>query len=93
MIPGIVILKIQQERGFRLKLWLPVFILWPVFLILFLLVLPLLLIADLILLVCGVRIQLLRMMWGVFSIVSSLRGTRVKVNSRKENSIVNVTIL
>jgi hypothetical protein len=66
MIPSIVILKIQQERGFRLKLWLPVFILWPVFLILFLLVLPLLLIADLILLVCGVRIQLLRMMWGVF---------------------------
>jgi uncharacterized membrane protein len=93
MIPGIVILKIQQERGARLNLWLPVFILWPVFLVLFLLVLPLLLIADLILFVSGVRIHLLRMFGGVFSVVSSLRGTRIKVKNRKENSIVNVTIL
>lgn len=93
MIPSIVILKIQQEHRFRLKLWLPVFILWPVFLVLFLLILPLLLITDFILLVSGHRIRLLRMVGGVFSVVSSLRGTRVKVDSRKENSIVNVTIL
>jgi uncharacterized membrane protein len=93
MIPSIVILKIQQERGFRLKLWLPVFILWPVFLVLFLLFLPLLLIADFILHLSGVHIHLLRMVGGVFSVVSSLRGTRIKVNSHKENSIVNVTIL
>jgi uncharacterized membrane protein len=64
-----------------------------VFLVLFVLVLPLLLIADLILLVSGVRIHLLGMLGGVFSVVSSLRGTRIKVKNRKENSIVNVTIL
>ncbi|MGB7566329.1 MAG: hypothetical protein WBM07_00600 [Chitinivibrionales bacterium] len=93
MIPSVVILKIRQENSRGINLWLPVFFLWPVFLILFLFVLPLLLIADFILLVCGVRLQLLRMIWGVFSVVSSLRGTRIKVNKRKENSIVNVTIL
>lgn len=93
MVPSFFILKIRRKHGCRFSIWLPVFILWPVALILALLILPFILIADLVLRLSGIRIHILRMLGGVFSVISSLRGTRIKVNNPRENSIVNVTIL
>jgi hypothetical protein len=93
MIPSIINLRIQSGQRFKLKLWLPVFILWPVFLVFFLLLLPLLVIAELVMRVAGTGIRLFAIIGGVVSLLSSLRGTVVRVNSPKNDSIVNVTIL
>jgi small neutral amino acid transporter SnatA (MarC family) len=93
MIPSIINLRIQSGHHFKLKLWLPLFIMWPIILVLFLLLLPFLVIADFVLFVTGVRIQLFRIIGGVVSVLSAMRGTVVRVNSPKSDSIVNVTIL
>jgi small neutral amino acid transporter SnatA (MarC family) len=66
---------------------------WPVFIVLFLLLLPFLVIADFVLFVTGIRIQLFRIIGGVVSVLSAMRGTVVRVNSPKSDSIVQVTIL
>jgi small neutral amino acid transporter SnatA (MarC family) len=93
MIPSIINLRIQSGSHFKLRLWLPVFIVWPILLVLFLLLLPFLVIADFVLFVTGVRIKLFRILGGVLSVLSAMRGTVVRVNSPKSDSIVNVTIL
>jgi hypothetical protein len=92
MIPSIINLKIKSGHRFRIRLWLPVFILWPVFIALFLIVLPFLVIAEIVLRIAGVQIYLFRMLGGVLAVVSSLRGTVVKVDSPGQNAIVNVAI-
>jgi len=93
MIPSIVNLKIQSGQRSRLKLWLPVFIVWPFFIVLFLLLLPFLVMADFVLWATGVKIQLFRMLGGAVSVLSAMRGTVVRVDSPKSDSIVHVTIL
>jgi hypothetical protein len=93
MIPSIINLRIQSGQRFKLKLWLPVFILWPVFLVFFLLLLPLLVIAELVMRVAGTGIRLFAMIGGVVSVLSAMHGTIVKVDSPRQNAIVHVTIL
>jgi hypothetical protein len=92
MIPSIINLKIQSGHKFRFRLWLPVFILWPIFIALFLIVLPFLVIAEIVLRIAGAQIYPFRMLGGVLGVVSSLRGTTVKVDSPRQNAIVNVAI-
>ena len=58
-----------------------------------LLLLPFILFADLVLWMRGIRMNLLCLIGGVISLLSAMRGTVVRVNSQKSNSIVNVTIL
>jgi small neutral amino acid transporter SnatA (MarC family) len=93
MIPSIINLKIQSGSHFKLKLWLPVFIVWPVLIVLFLLLLPFLVIAEVVMRIAGTGIHLFAMIGGVVSVLSAMRGTVVRVNSPKSDSIVNVTIL
>jgi hypothetical protein len=92
MIPSIINLKIQSGSHFKLRLWLPVFIVWPIFIVLFLLLLPFLVIAELVMRVAGTGIRLFAMIGGVVSVLSAMRGTVVKVDSPKSDSIVHVTI-
>jgi hypothetical protein len=92
MIPSIINLKIQSGAHFKLRLWLPVFIVWPIFIVLFLLLLPFLVIAELVMRVAGTGIRLFAMIGGVVSVLSAMRGTVVKVDSPKSDSIVHVTI-
>ena len=92
MIPSIINLKIHSGQKFRFRLWLPLFVLWPVFLVLFLVALPFLAIAEIVFRVRGIRIRLFRMIGGVFSVLSSLRGTEIKVRSPAKQSIVDVSV-
>ena len=92
MIPSIINLKINSGRKFRLRLWLPIFILWPVFLVLFLIALPFLVIADIVLRVSGARIRLFGMIGGVLSVLSSLRGTAIKVRNPAQQRAVDVAV-
>lgn len=93
MIPSIINLRIQSGQHFRLRLWLPVFIVWPILIVLFLLLLPFIVIAELVMRVAGTGIRLFAMIGGVVSVLSSMRGTVVRVDSPKSDSIVHVTIL
>jgi hypothetical protein len=92
MIPSIINLKIQSGSHFKLRLWLPVFIVWPILIVLFLLLLPFLVIAELVMRVAGTGIRLFGMIGGVVSVLSAMRGTVVKVDSPKQNAVVLVTI-
>jgi hypothetical protein len=93
MIPSIINLRIQSGQRFKLRLWLPLFIVWPVLIVLFLLLLPFLVIAEVALRATGTGIRLFGILGGVVSVLSAMRGTVVKVDSPKQNAVVHVTIL
>ena len=93
MIPSIISLKIQSGSRFKLSLWIPLFILWPIFFLLFVLALPFLLVADMILRITRTRIKLWYMLSGLFMLFSSMRGTIVNVHSPRNKAVVHVKIL
>jgi hypothetical protein len=92
MIPSVMNLKIHSGDRFKLRLWLPLFIVWPFALALLLLLLPFLVVAEAVLRLTNAKIYLFAMLGCMFSLISALRGLTVKVNSVKQNSIVDVTI-
>jgi hypothetical protein len=92
MIPSVVTLKIHSGHKFRLSLWLPLFLVWPIALVLFLAVLPLLVIADIVLLIAGANIHIFRIIAGLFLVAWALPGTRVDVRGREEKSLVKVAV-
>jgi hypothetical protein len=92
MVPSIMNLRIEDGNKFRLRLWLPLFLVWPVVLVLFLILLPFLVVAEVVLRLTNVQIYLFRMLGGVFSLLSALRGLTVRVKSVRSSSIVDVVI-
>jgi small neutral amino acid transporter SnatA (MarC family) len=85
-------LRIEDGNKFRLRLWLPLFLVWPVVLVLFLILLPFLVVAEVVLRLTNVQIYLFRLLGGVFSLLSALRGLTVRVKSVRSSSIVDVVI-
>lgn len=92
MVPSVMNLKIHSGERFKLRLWLPLFIVWPFALALLLILLPFLVIAEVILRLANARIYLFAMLGCVISLLSEMRGLTVKVNNAKQNSLVDVTI-
>jgi hypothetical protein len=92
MVPSIISLRIHSGNRFKLRLWLPVFILWPFVLILLLIIAPLVLIAEAVLVIRGTPMHLFRMIGGVALVVSSLHGTLVNVDSPEKRTIVKMAI-
>ncbi len=92
MVPSIMNLRIEDGNKFRLRLWLPLFLVWPVVLVLFLILLPFLVVAEVVLRLTNVQIYLFRLLGGVFSLLSALRGLTVRVKSVRSSSIVDVVI-
>lgn len=92
MVPSVVNLAIRSKKGFRFKLWLPLFILWPVVLVLFLAALPFLFLAEVVLRISGAPLQIFRLIGALFSVISSLRGTVIKVESHTRNAQVNISV-
>jgi hypothetical protein len=90
MVPNIINLKICDGEKFKLRLWLPLFLAWPIVLVLFLVLLPILVVAELVLRLARIRVQIFGLLFGLFSLVSATRGLTVKV--RSERSIVDVVI-
>jgi hypothetical protein len=93
MIPSVMNLKIHSGDRFKLRLWLPLFIVWPFALVLLFLLLPFLVIAEIVLRIANARIYLFAILGCVFSLLSALRGLTVKVDNARHNSLVDVTIL
>jgi small neutral amino acid transporter SnatA (MarC family) len=92
MVPSIMNLRIEDSNKFRLRLWLPLFLVWPIVLVLFLILLPFLVVAEVVLRLTNVQIYLFRMLGGVFSLLSAMRGLTVRVKSVRSSSIVDVVI-
>jgi hypothetical protein len=92
MVPSVISLRIHTDEGRKLRLWLPVFILWPFGLILFALIAPFLALAEAILIYRGTPIRLFGILGGVLSVLCSLRGTSVNVKGRGKGNDVMVRI-
>jgi hypothetical protein len=85
MIPSVAILRIQNCRERRFRLWLPIFLLW----------IPVLLLAPILLLLMVVvtlalRVNPFRLLVGVWGVLSALSGTHVHVGSRGKAVTVRI---
>jgi hypothetical protein len=90
--PAIIRVRIADEYGKRFGLWLPMFLLWPFALAVFLVLLPFLIIAEVVLTLVGAGFHPLLAMLGLFGLISALRGTRVDVASPGSRKQVKVYI-
>lgn len=89
--PLVVNVRVGQEGQRGVRIWLPVFLLWPLLLVLLALVLVGSLLADLVLLLGGARyhhytLLVLRSL----GLLAAARGTHVRAS--KDDSRVNVDI-
>jgi hypothetical protein len=85
-------LKIHSGDRFKLRLWLPLFIVWPFAFVIIFLLLPFLVIAELVLRLANTRTYLFAIIGALFSLISALQGLTVRVDNGKHNSLVDVTI-
>jgi len=92
MLPLFLRIKVfhSGHRGFRF--WLPLFLLWPIVLLIALCLLPFLLIAAFVVWRMGWPVRLFKMLGAFYSLLSALRGLSVFVKSRKENADVKFQI-
>jgi hypothetical protein len=93
MIPLWMKIKVRNGAHFGIRLWLPLFLIWPIVLALLLVLLPLLIIAELVLWLARVRISVFRTLWMCGGVVCAMRGLSVKVNSVKENDVVDIYVI
>jgi hypothetical protein len=89
--PAILHLVVARPGGRSVRLWLPLFLLWPLALALGVLALPVTIVADVVLFLLGRRychytILLARM----FALVGQTRGMVIRINSEKET--VNLAV-
>ncbi len=92
MVPNVINLRIHDGDKFKLRLWLPLFLVWPIVLVLFAVLLPFIVLADIVLFVTNARICVLRILGGVYSLLSALRGLTVRVHSVRSSSYVDVVV-
>jgi hypothetical protein len=89
MIPNVAVLEIENPHFYMPRLWIPLFLLWiPLFLVL-LLISPVLFIV-----ICAISIttgvgpfRVIRIFW---DILSSLRGTDVRVTSKGNKVLIRI---
>lgn len=85
MTPSIALVRIHTVRGWSLRLWLPLFLLW----IPFLLLLPLILLALLLASLAG-RMNPWRVTNALWAVLCSLPGTDVRVVSDRNRVTVRI---
>lgn len=86
MPPYLVRVRIAEQEGTKFRLWFPLFILWPVLLVLVLLTLAATLLADLLSLISLHKPGYTRFLFGVLGIVGETRGTEVLIEDRRHHS-------
>jgi hypothetical protein len=86
--PSIMWVRIRNRRR-RFGLWLPLFLIWPVVLVLGLVLLPLLLICAAVLWPTGWGRPLLLGGPVIFSLLCALRGLKVEVNQPSEQVLIS----
>lgn len=93
ILPPLVVdvrVREREERNFRI--WLPVFLLWPLLLVIVGFALILSVILDLVLLVAGARYHYFTLLLvGALQLLAEARGTHVHVNGH-DATVVDVDI-
>jgi hypothetical protein len=92
MLPLFMRLYVKNQHGKSVNLWLPLFFVWLLLLPFFIVLLPLLLIAEIIMPFTRYPVSPCRIMWYAGSLLSHLRGLKVKVKSRNNHSDVYISI-
>ncbi len=87
--PSILRLRIHNQQH-HFSLWLPLFLLWPLLLVLGLLLLPLLLIAAVILSYRGWGIPLLLLGPTIFGLLCAMRGLKVEIGKNSEQAFISL---
>jgi hypothetical protein len=82
MPPYLIYLRVTDQGRTKVRLWLPLFLLWLLLLPLFVLILVVALLVDLLTLPMGNVFGFTRFLFGVLGILGATRGTQVHVNSR-----------
>lgn len=91
--PYAVSMRIADDERTKFRLWLPVFILWPLLLVFIALTLIATLLVDLFTLVSGRKAGYTRFLFGVLGVVGETRGTEVFIQDRSNNGrIVAFTV-
>jgi len=85
MIPLIAVVQVQPRNGRRIRLWLPLFLVWLLLVVLGLLLSPLILIACLI-----VRLNPFLTVWGLIGVFVSMAGTHIEVRAPDATVLVRV---
>ena len=88
--PAVVNLRVAEEGGRRLHLWLPVFVLWPLLLLVGVLTVVVAAVADAVLFVLARPHRLTAFVMGCFAAVGEMRGTEVSVDNPRHT--VEVTV-
>ena len=91
MMPPLVMkVRIEEAGRRRLRLWLPLFVLWLLLLVLAVPLLALMLAADLALALTGRRAVVTSAAFGVLRLLGALRGLRVDVAGAGSGNRVQV---
>ena len=85
MIPLIAIVQVHPHPGRRIRLWLPLFLVWLLLVVLGLVLSPLILIACLI-----ARLNPFTAIWSLIRVFVAMSGTDIEVESAEANVLVRV---
>ena len=88
--PCLVGVKIAEEERTRFRIWLPLFVLWPLLLALVLLALIGALFADGVLIIIGQKHGYSRLIFGCLEIMGASRGVEVSVRDKHHTVAVTV---
>ena len=83
--PYLLRLRIEDRERVRFRLWFPLFLLWPLILVLFILGVLLALLVDLLTAVSGRRPGYARLLVGCLQVMAETSGTEVSVTEGKED--------
>jgi hypothetical protein len=88
--PSIMRLRIKDKDGKGIGLWLPLFLIWPIILVLLLLVIPILAVVQLFTAPSGIRP--LSLVLSAAGALHELRGLTVDVAGRRDGGSVFIDI-
>lgn len=93
MIPPVLVNISLLQNSKKIRLWLPVVLLWPVLILILIVIVPFAAIVEIILRKTGVRP--LSLLVGLADVISSLRGTDISViqNSSENNTFIKIAIM
>jgi hypothetical protein len=85
VIPFFAVVRIEPRRGRRIRLWLPLFLVWLLLVVLGLLLSPLILIGCLI-----ARLNPFGVIWSLVGVFVALSGVNIEITSPDANVLVRV---
>lgn len=90
--PSIIRVHIIEDGKKVIGLWIPFILVWLLMLIPFILIIPVLVLAEIVTRLCGLKLNILSLTFGVINVIIAMRGLEVKVTDKLKNNNVKVCI-